>query len=57
MKKLVSDVEDGSDAADGDPSPANSLYPLLMQHNGGSESWNRGKNISTIKKAMNHRYT
>ncbi|XP_075902761.1 urotensin-related peptide 1 [Nelusetta ayraudi] len=42
MKKLVSGVEDGSDAADGDPSPANNLYPLLMQHNGGSESWNRG---------------
>lgn len=49
MKKLVSGVEDGSDAADGDPSPANNLYPLLMQHNGGSESWNRGKTISTIK--------
>lgn len=42
MKKLMSDVEDGSDVADRDASVANSLYPLLMQHNGGSQTWNKG---------------
>lgn len=49
MKKLVSGVEGGSDAADGDRSPASNLYPLLMHNSGGSESWNRGKTISIIK--------
>lgn len=43
MKKIVAGVEDGLNAADGDHSPANNLYPLLMQHNEESELRNRGK--------------
>lgn len=49
MRKIVSGVDDGSNAADGDPSPANNLYPRLMQHSEGSELWNRGKTIENQK--------
>lgn len=46
FQKLVSEVGDGSDTAGGEHSQVNNLYPLLMQHNGGSDSWNKGKNIT-----------
>lgn len=52
MKKMVSGVDDGSNAADGDQIPANNLYPLLMQHNEGSELWKRGKTILKIKRLV-----
>lgn len=52
MKKIVSGVDDGSNTADRDPSPANDLYPLLMQHDEGSELWNRGKTMAKIKRVM-----
>lgn len=48
IQKLVSEVGDGSDAAEGEQSQGNNLYPLLMQHNGGRDSWNKGKNITNI---------
>lgn len=54
MKKIVSGVDDGLNTADDDPSPANNLYPLLMQHNEGSELWNRGKTIAKINRVMIH---
>ncbi|XP_049898830.1 urotensin-related peptide 1 [Epinephelus moara] len=42
IQKLVSEVEDGPNAAEGEQREVNDLYPLLMQHNGGRESWSRG---------------
>lgn len=45
FQKLVSEVGDGSDTAEGEQSQVNNLYPLLMQHNGGSDSWNKGKKL------------
>lgn len=42
IQKFVSEVEDGPDTADGEQSQANNLYPLLMQHNMGRDSWNKG---------------
>ncbi|XP_042348825.1 urotensin-related peptide 1 [Plectropomus leopardus] len=42
IQKLVSEVEDGPNAAEGQQREVNDLYPLLMQHNGGREPWNKG---------------
>ncbi|TDH07436.1 hypothetical protein EPR50_G00106150 [Perca flavescens] len=42
LQKLVSEVEDGPNTAEGEQREVNNLYPLLMQHNGGRESWNKG---------------
>ena len=43
IQKLVSEVEDGPNAAEGGQREVNNLYPLLMQHNAGRDSWNKGK--------------
>lgn len=48
IQKLVSEVEDGPNAAEGEQREVNNLYPLLMQHNGGRDSWNKGKNNTNI---------
>ncbi|XP_047441714.1 urotensin-related peptide 1 [Mugil cephalus] len=42
IQKLVSEVEDGANPAEGDQRDVNDLYPLLMHHNGGRDSWNKG---------------
>ncbi|XP_076005324.1 urotensin-related peptide 1 [Genypterus blacodes] len=42
IQKLVSEVEDGANAAEGEQREADNLYPLLMQRNGGRDSWNKG---------------
>ncbi|KAM9356673.1 urotensin-related peptide 1 [Symphorus nematophorus] len=42
IQKLVSEVEDGSNTAEGEQREVNNLYPLLMQHNGGRDSWSKG---------------
>ncbi|XP_037636095.1 urotensin-related peptide 1 [Sebastes umbrosus] len=42
IQKLVSEVEDGANAAEGEQREVNNLYPLLVPHNGGRESWNKG---------------
>ncbi|XP_035857525.1 urotensin-related peptide 1 [Sander lucioperca] len=42
LQKLVSEVEDGPNTAEGEQREVNNLYPLLMQHNGGRDSWNKG---------------
>ncbi|CAB1456221.1 unnamed protein product [Pleuronectes platessa] len=42
IQKLVSEVEDGPDTADGEQREVNNMYPLLMQHNEGRDSWNKG---------------
>ncbi|XP_075958956.1 urotensin-related peptide 1 [Anarhichas minor] len=42
IQKLVSEVQDGPNIAEGEQREMNNLYPLLMQHNGGMESWNKG---------------
>ncbi|CAK6964710.1 urotensin-related peptide 1 [Scomber scombrus] len=42
IQKLVSEVEDGPNAAEGEQREVNNLYPLLMQHNAGRDSWNKG---------------
>uniref|UniRef100_A0A8D0ABS6 Urotensin-related peptide 1 n=1 Tax=Sander lucioperca TaxID=283035 RepID=A0A8D0ABS6_SANLU len=48
LQKLVSEVEDGPNTAEGEQREVNNLYPLLMQHNGGRDSWNKGKNNTNI---------
>lgn len=48
IQKLVSEVEDGPNTAEGEQREVNNLYPLLMQHNGGRDSWNKGKNNFNI---------
>ncbi|XP_053180236.1 urotensin-related peptide 1 [Scomber japonicus] len=47
IQKLVSEVEDGPNAAEGGQREVNNLYPLLMQHNAGRDSWNKGAKDST----------
>ncbi|XP_054595159.1 urotensin-related peptide 1 isoform X2 [Nothobranchius furzeri] len=42
IHKLVSEVEDGPNTAEGEHREVNNLYPLLMQQNDGRVSWNRG---------------
>ncbi|XP_060934927.1 urotensin-related peptide 1 [Limanda limanda] len=42
IQKLVSEVEDGPNTADGEQREVNDMYPLLMQHNEGRDSWNKG---------------
>uniref|UniRef100_A0A3Q3J0Z6 Uncharacterized protein n=1 Tax=Monopterus albus TaxID=43700 RepID=A0A3Q3J0Z6_MONAL len=44
IQKFVSEVEGGLNIAEGQQREANNLYPLLMQHNGGRDSWNKGAN-------------
>ncbi|KAM7000575.1 urotensin-related peptide 1 [Tautogolabrus adspersus] len=42
IQKLVSEVEDGPNPSEGEQRDINNLYPLLMQHNGGRDSWTKG---------------
>lgn len=42
IQKLVSEVEDGGDTAEGDQGQVNNLYPLLMKQDIGRDSWNKG---------------
>ncbi|XP_070692518.1 urotensin-related peptide 1 [Pempheris klunzingeri] len=42
IQKLVSEVEDGPNTVEAEQREVNNLYPLLMQHNGGGDSWNKG---------------
>ncbi|XP_054453103.1 urotensin-related peptide 1 [Anoplopoma fimbria] len=42
LQKLVSEVQDGPNTAEGEQRELNNLYPLLMQRNEGMESWNKG---------------
>ncbi|KAM7389220.1 hypothetical protein PAMP_023210 [Pampus punctatissimus] len=42
IQKLVSEVEDGANTAEEEQREVNNLYPLMMQHNGGRDSWNKG---------------
>ncbi|KAM8908052.1 urotensin-related peptide 1 [Spinachia spinachia] len=42
IQKLVSEVQDGANTAAGEQREVNNLYPLLMKHNRGMESWDRG---------------
>ncbi|TWW55229.1 hypothetical protein D4764_09G0002780 [Takifugu flavidus] len=44
--KLMSEVEEGPDAADGGQSQVKNLYPLLMQQNMGRDSWDKGSKDS-----------
>ncbi|XP_069387839.1 urotensin-related peptide 1 isoform X1 [Paralichthys olivaceus] len=46
IQKLVSEVEDGPNTADGEQREVNNMYPLLMQHNEGRDSWNKGNKDS-----------
>uniref|UniRef100_A0A8C5H8V3 Urotensin-related peptide 1 n=1 Tax=Gouania willdenowi TaxID=441366 RepID=A0A8C5H8V3_GOUWI len=49
LQKLVSDIEDEANAGDGEQRDASNLFPLIMQHNGGRESWNKGAKDSTLQ--------
>ncbi|XP_071772224.1 urotensin-related peptide 1 [Centroberyx gerrardi] len=42
IQKLVAEVEDGENTAPAEQREVNNLYPLLIQHNGGRDSWNKG---------------
>ncbi|XP_033182075.1 uncharacterized protein urp1 [Anabas testudineus] len=54
IQKLVSEVEGGLDPAEGERREVNNLYPLLMQHNGGRDSWNKGdKDVAQQDKFAN----
>ncbi len=46
FQKLVSEVEDGANTAEGEQREVNNLYPLLMQHSGGRDSWNKGEKVA-----------
>uniref|UniRef100_A0A8C2WUP5 Urotensin-related peptide 1 n=1 Tax=Cyclopterus lumpus TaxID=8103 RepID=A0A8C2WUP5_CYCLU len=48
IQKVVSEVQDGPNTAEGEQHEVNNLYPLLMQHNGAMESWNKGNNNTNI---------
>lgn len=60
LQKLVSEVQDGPNTAAAEQREVNNLYPLLMKHNRGMESWNTGNsnthiiliNVSHIVKVM-----
>uniref|UniRef100_A0A667Z044 Urotensin-related peptide 1 n=1 Tax=Myripristis murdjan TaxID=586833 RepID=A0A667Z044_9TELE len=41
IQKLVAEVEDGEETAQGEQRELNNLYPLLIQHNGGRDSSNK----------------
>ncbi|KAG7224764.1 hypothetical protein INR49_013476 [Caranx melampygus] len=41
-QKSVSEGGDGSNAAEEEQNNLNTLYPLMMHHNGGRDSWNKG---------------
>ncbi|KAM4621909.1 urotensin-related peptide 1 [Polymixia lowei] len=45
IQKLVAEVEDG-DNTQGEQREENNLYPLLIQRNGGRDSWNKGSKES-----------
>lgn len=40
--KLILEVEEGPDIAEGGRGQGNNLYPLLMQQNVGRDSWDKG---------------
>lgn len=48
IQKLISEVGDGSNTAEEERSQGSNLYPLLIQHNGGGDSWNKGENMTNI---------
>ncbi|XP_072292414.1 urotensin-related peptide 1 isoform X2 [Eucyclogobius newberryi] len=53
LQKLVTEVEDGA-TAEMDQREMNNLYPLMMQHSTGRDSWNKGvKESSKEEKYVN----
>ncbi|XP_070819605.1 urotensin-related peptide 1 [Chaetodon trifascialis] len=42
IQKLVSEVEDEPNTAEAEQREMNNLYPLLVHHSGGRDSWNKG---------------
>uniref|UniRef100_A0A3P9P782 Urotensin-related peptide 1 n=1 Tax=Poecilia reticulata TaxID=8081 RepID=A0A3P9P782_POERE len=55
IHKLVSEVEDGVNAAEEEQRDANNLYPLMMHQNGGRDSWTKGKtgtNVDDLKEVV-----
>ncbi|XP_074529774.1 urotensin-related peptide 1 [Halichoeres trimaculatus] len=54
IQKLVSEVEDGANTAEGGQREVNNLFPLLMQHDGGRDSWTKGaKDLAAQEKFAN----
>uniref|UniRef100_A0A673CR71 Urotensin-related peptide 1 n=1 Tax=Sphaeramia orbicularis TaxID=375764 RepID=A0A673CR71_9TELE len=41
IQKLVTEVEDGPNPAEGEQRDVSNLYPLLMPHSGGRDPWNK----------------
>lgn len=57
--KLMSEVEEGPDTADGGQSQVKNLYPLLMQQNMGRDSWDKGRRnekYSDIRQTQHARF-
>uniref|UniRef100_A0A3B3VYF2 Urotensin-related peptide 1 n=1 Tax=Poecilia latipinna TaxID=48699 RepID=A0A3B3VYF2_9TELE len=55
IHKLLSEVEDGANAAEEEQREANNLYPLMMHQNGGRDSWTKGKtgtNVDDLKEVV-----
>ncbi|KAJ0002853.1 hypothetical protein NQD34_008002 [Periophthalmus magnuspinnatus] len=48
IQKLVTEVEEGGNTAEVEQREMNNLYPLLMQHSSGRDSWTKG-----VKKSAN----
>ncbi|KAJ0044289.1 hypothetical protein NL108_003584, partial [Boleophthalmus pectinirostris] len=42
IQKLVTEVEEGGNTAEVEQREMNNLYPLLMQHSSGRDSWTKG---------------
>ncbi len=56
FQKLVSEVEDGPNTAEGEQREVNNLYPLLMQHEG-RDSWNNGKRNTNIMQTFEGKHS
>ncbi|KAK0133142.1 hypothetical protein N1851_031473 [Merluccius polli] len=48
IQKLAAEVEDGESPVQGEQTGVNNLYPLLTQHYGARDSWNKGKAYSNV---------
>uniref|UniRef100_A0A3B4AUY5 Uncharacterized protein n=1 Tax=Periophthalmus magnuspinnatus TaxID=409849 RepID=A0A3B4AUY5_9GOBI len=54
IQKLVTEVEEGGNTAEVEQREMNNLYPLLMQHSSGRDSWTKG-NFQHVKKTLHLR--
>uniref|UniRef100_A0A3B4ASP3 Uncharacterized protein n=1 Tax=Periophthalmus magnuspinnatus TaxID=409849 RepID=A0A3B4ASP3_9GOBI len=53
IQKLVTEVEEGGNTAEVEQREMNNLYPLLMQHSSGRDSWTKVKKSANEEKYAN----